>query len=286
VQSGLLLDVVVGQGAPIFQLLASKDQPLLVRRNAFLVLDLGLHVLNGVTGLNLQGDGLASQGLHKDLHATPQAQHQVQSGLLLDVVVGQGAPIFQLLASKDQPLLVRRNAFLVLDLGLHVLNGVTGLNLQGDGLASQGLHKDLHATPQAQHKVQSGLLLDVVVGQGAPIFQLLASKDQPLLVRRNAFLVLDLGLHVLNGVTGLNLQGDGLASQGLHKDLHATSQGQNIVQSGLLLDVVVGQGAPIFQLLASKDQPLLVRRNAFLVLDLGLHVLNGVTGLNLQGDGL
>ncbi|KFV80201.1 hypothetical protein N308_07059, partial [Struthio camelus australis] len=286
VQGGLLLDVVVRQGAPIFQLLASKDQPLLVGGNAFLVLDLGLDILNGVTGLNLQGDGLASQGLHKDLHATPQAQHKVQGGLLLDVVVRQGAPIFQLLASKDQPLLVGGNAFLVLDLGLDILNGVTGLNLQGDGLASQGLHKDLHATPQAQHKVQGGLLLDVVVRQGAPIFQLLASKDQPLLVGGNAFLVLDLGLDILNGVTGLNLQGDGLASQGLHKDLHATPQAQHKVQGGLLLDVVVRQGAPIFQLLASKDQPLLVGGNAFLVLDLGLDILNGVTGLNLQGDGL
>ncbi|KFP56705.1 hypothetical protein N322_05908, partial [Cariama cristata] len=197
-----------------------KDQPLLIGGNAFLVLDLSFHVLNGVTGLNLQGDGLACQGLHKDLHATSQAQHKMQSRLFLDVVVGQGAPIFQLLACKDQPLLIGGNAFLVLDLGLDILNGVTGLNLQGDGLACQGLHKDLHATSQAQHKMQGGFLLDVVVGQGAPIFQLLACKDQPLLIGGNAFLVLDLGLHVLNGVTGLNLEGDGLAGQGLHKDLH------------------------------------------------------------------
>ena len=32
---------------------------------------------------------------------------------------------------------------LVLDLGLHILNGVTGLHLQRDGLAGQSLHKDL-----------------------------------------------------------------------------------------------------------------------------------------------
>uniref|UniRef100_K7GJI7 Uncharacterized protein n=1 Tax=Pelodiscus sinensis TaxID=13735 RepID=K7GJI7_PELSI len=144
----------------------------------------------------------------------------MEGGLLLDVVVRQGAAIFQLLASKDQPLLVRGDAFFVLDLGFHVLNGVTGFNLQGDGLASQGLHKDLHTTSQTQHKMEGGLLLDVVVRQGAAIFQLLASKDQPLLVRGDAFFVLDLGFHVLNGVTGFNLQGDGLASQGLHKDLH------------------------------------------------------------------
>ncbi|KFV01739.1 hypothetical protein N340_08256, partial [Tauraco erythrolophus] len=200
--------------------LASKDEPLLIRGNAFLVLDLGLDILNGVTRLDLQGDGLPCQGLHKDLHATSQAQHQVQGGLLLDVVVGQGAPIFQLLASKDEPLLVGGNALLVLDLGLDVLNGVAGLDLQGDGLPCQGLHKDLHATSQAQHKMKSRLLLDVVVRQGAPIFQLLASEDEPLLVGGNALLVLDLGLDVLNGVAGLDLQGDGLPCQGLHKDLH------------------------------------------------------------------
>jgi hypothetical protein len=33
------------------------------------------------------------------------------------------------------------------------------------------------------------------------------------------------------------------------------------VQGGFLLDVVVGQSATIFQLLASEDQPLLIRRN-------------------------
>ena len=33
---------------------------------------------------------------------------------------------------------------LVLDFGFDILNGVTGLDLKGDGLARQGLHKDLH----------------------------------------------------------------------------------------------------------------------------------------------
>jgi hypothetical protein len=39
-----------------------------------------------------------------------QAQHQVECGFLLDVVVGQGAAILQLLASEDQTLLVRGDA--------------------------------------------------------------------------------------------------------------------------------------------------------------------------------
>ena len=77
-----------------------------------------------------------------------------------------------------------------LDLGLHIFNGVGRFHLQGDGFASQGLDKDLHPSTQPQDKVQSTLLLNVVVRQGAPVFQLLSSKDETLLVRRNAFLVL------------------------------------------------------------------------------------------------
>jgi hypothetical protein len=75
-----------------------------------------LHVVDGVAGLDLERDGLARQRLDEDLHAAAQAQHQVQRGLLLDVVVGQRAAVLQLLAREDQALLVRRDALLVLDL--------------------------------------------------------------------------------------------------------------------------------------------------------------------------
>ena len=49
----------------------------------------------------------------------------------------------------------------------------------------------------------------------------------------------------------------------------------------LLLDVVVGQGAAVLELLASKDQALLVRWDALLVLDLGLDIVDGVRRLYL-----
>ena len=76
--------------------------------------------------------------------ATAQAQHEVKRGLLLDVVVGQGAAVLQLLAGEDQALLVRGDALLVLDLLLDVLDRVRRLHLEGDGLAGQSLHEDLH----------------------------------------------------------------------------------------------------------------------------------------------
>jgi hypothetical protein len=68
----------------------------------------------------------------------------VESGLLLDVVVGQSATILELLASKDQALLIRRNTFLVLNLLLHVLDGVGWFHIKSDGLASEGLYENLH----------------------------------------------------------------------------------------------------------------------------------------------
>eukprot|EP00731_Ephydatia_muelleri_P024512 Em0016g783a len=72
-------------------------------------------------------------------------------------MIAQGTTVFKLFASEDESLLVWWNAFLVLDLGLHIVDGVTWFNLQGDG----------------------------------------PSKDESLLVWWNAFLVLDLGLHVV-----------------------------------------------------------------------------------------
>ena len=63
---------------------------------------------------------------------------------LLDVVVSQGAAILELLASEDQTLLIRRDALLILDLLLDLLDRVGALNLKGDGFTSQSLDKDLH----------------------------------------------------------------------------------------------------------------------------------------------
>ena len=68
----------------------------------------------------------------------------MERGLLLDVVVREGPPVLKLLACEDQPLLIRRDALLVLDLGLDILDGVGGLDLEGDGLAREGLDENLH----------------------------------------------------------------------------------------------------------------------------------------------
>jgi len=163
VKSGLLLDVVVWKSAAVFELLTSKDETLLVWWDTFLVLDFSLDVLNGVGWLNVQSDGLSSESLDEDLHTSTKSEDQVKSGLLLDVVIWKSAAVFELLTSKDKALLVWWDAFLVLNLGLDVLNGVGWLDIKSDSLTSKSLDEDLHTSTKSEDQVKSGLLLDVVV---------------------------------------------------------------------------------------------------------------------------
>ncbi|RDX60740.1 hypothetical protein CR513_61092, partial [Mucuna pruriens] len=210
--------------------LPSKNKPLLIRWNALLVLNLCFHIINCIRAFHLQGNGFSSESFDKYLHTTTKAQHQMQSRFLLDIIIGKGTTIFQLLPSKDKPLLIWWDTFFVLDLGLHIINCVRGFYLKGNGLPSQGLHKYLHATSQTKHKHQmkSGFLLNVVIGKGSSILKLFPGKDKPLLIWWNTLLVLNLGFH-----------GYGFTSQGLDKDLHATSQTKHKVESGFLLDIVI-----------------------------------------------
>jgi len=78
VESRFLLDVVVGEGAAILELLSSEDEALLIWWDTFLVLDLGLDVLDRVRWLDIEGDGLTGQGLDEDLHTTAETEHQVE----------------------------------------------------------------------------------------------------------------------------------------------------------------------------------------------------------------
>jgi len=78
----------------------------------------------------------------------------------------------------------------------------------------------LGTTTKPKHKVKGRLLLNVIIGQCSTILKLLAGKDQTLLVRRDALLVLDLGLDIFNRVGSLDLKSNGLARKGLNEDLH------------------------------------------------------------------
>ena len=68
----------------------------------------------------------------------------MQLALHFDSVVNKGSAIFQQLVAEDQLLLIRGNAFLVLDLGLHIVDGVGWLDLKSDGLTSESFDENLH----------------------------------------------------------------------------------------------------------------------------------------------
>merc|ERR1719399_2250022 len=125
-------------------------------------------------------------------NTSAQSEHQMEGGLLLDVVILKGAAILELLACEDQTLLVWWDAFLVLDLGLDGINSVGALDFESDGLAGECLDEDLHASTEPEHQMKSGLLLDVVILKGTAILELLACEDETLLVWWDALLVLDL----------------------------------------------------------------------------------------------
>ena len=146
---------------------------------------------------------------------TPQSEHQVQGRLLLDVVVSQGSAVLQLLASKDQSLLIRGDSLLVLDLCLYVVNGVCWLHIEGDCLASEGFDEDLHSSSESEHQVEGGLFLDVIVRKCSVVFKLLSSKDKSLLIWGDSFFILNLSLDVINCVSRLNIKSDGFTGKGL-----------------------------------------------------------------------
>merc|ERR1719334_1821789 len=68
--------------------------------------------------------------------------------------------------------------------------------------------------------------------------------------------------------------------------LTTSSQAEDQMEGGLLLDVVIAQGSAIFKLFAGENQSLLIGRNSLLILNLGFHIFNCVRGLNLKSDGL
>merc|ERR1719272_1556179 len=83
-----------------------------------------------------------------------QPQYQVKGGFLLNIIVRQSAAIFKLFPCEDQALLVRRDALLVLDLCLNIINRVRSFYIKSDGLPSECLHEDLHGVEDASLQSQ------------------------------------------------------------------------------------------------------------------------------------
>ena len=185
----------------------------------------------------------------------------MKSALLLNVVVREGPTILQLLARKNEALLIGRDALLVLDLRLDVVDRVRGLNLKRDSLARQGLDEDLHTTAKTEDKVESRLLLNVVIRKSTAVLKLLPGEDEALLVRRDTLFVLNLRFDVVDRVGRLDFERDRLSRQRLDEDLNARAESRDEMKRALLLNIVVREGTAVLELLAREDQALLVRRN-------------------------
>jgi len=89
------------------------------------------------------------QDYAKDVAYRKKSKLQLQSGVALDVVVGQGAIILQrrLLVGDDEALRLNWNALLFPDLGLDVADSnhvsAFGPKLEPDGTFGQGLDVDI-----------------------------------------------------------------------------------------------------------------------------------------------
>ena len=78
----------------------------------------------------------------------------MESRIVPYIVITQSATVLQLLAIENQALLVMGNAFLVLELLFHVLDGVRGVDIEGDVLVCECLDNNLHRAQRSKCRVR------------------------------------------------------------------------------------------------------------------------------------
>lgn len=76
--------------------------------------------------------------------AAAKSQNQVKRAFFLYIVVTQSTTVLELLSSKDESLLVGRNAFFVLYLCFDIFDGVRWLHFERNGFTSQCFDEDLN----------------------------------------------------------------------------------------------------------------------------------------------
>lgn len=78
------------------------------------------------------------------LPPTTQTQHQMNCRFLLDIVVRKRPPVFQLLTSENESLLVDRNPLFIHDFLFHTLDRIDWFDINRDGFPCQCLYENLH----------------------------------------------------------------------------------------------------------------------------------------------
>lgn len=68
----------------------------------------------------------------------------MECAFLLNIVVCESAFILELLSRKYKPLLVGRDALLILNLSFHCADRVAAVDIECDGFTSEGLDEYLH----------------------------------------------------------------------------------------------------------------------------------------------
>jgi len=101
----------------------------------------------------------------------------MQRRFFLDVVIREGTSILELFTSKNQSLLIGWNSFLVLNLLLHIIDGVAWLNIKSDSFTSKSFNKNLHTSTKSKHEMKGRFFLNIVVRQSSAILKLLSCKD-------------------------------------------------------------------------------------------------------------
>ena len=89
-------------------------------------------------------ESLSQESKGRIVNSSAKTENQVKGGLLLDVVIRESTSVLELLSSKNQTLLIRGDSFLILDLGLYIIDGVRRLDIKSDGLSGEGFDEDLH----------------------------------------------------------------------------------------------------------------------------------------------
>mmetsp|Transcript_28226 Transcript_28226/g.63930 ORF Transcript_28226/g.63930 Transcript_28226/m.63930 type:complete len:232 (-) Transcript_28226:339-1034(-) len=152
----------------------------------------GRHILRG------RASHRAGRSAGRRAAGLGEPQDEVQRGQLPNVALRDSPLGGELGSGEDKALLLGGNPLLVRDLLHDLLDGVERVDFQADALARKHLHSYWYDLPLTFDKMEDCLVLHIVLRERLAILKLLASKDQALLVDRDARDILDHDLDVAN----------------------------------------------------------------------------------------